>query len=481
MPGSFRDPVNAADFAGRSLRLDTLVRLRWLAVAGQATAVLFVAAVLHFPLPTEWCLLLIGLSALVNVALRLRFPPTLRLGQWPALALLAYDVVQLGVLLFLTGGLDNPFAILLLVPVIVSATTLPPRPTVLLGAMVVAAASLLALLHWPLPWLAGESLTIPLVYTAGVWVALVSACAFIGIYTFRVADEARQLARALSATERVLAREHHLSALDGLAAAAAHELGTPLATIALVARELAREMPPGDAHADDLALLISQSQRCRDILGRLTTMSWQGDEHLARVPLSHLIEEVVEPYRAFTVEIDVAPPQGAGPEPVGRRNPAVVQGLANLVENAVDFARYRVTVGSAWDDKEISVTITDDGPGFAGGIMERIGEPYVTTARAAGGKGRRSGSRRPRSRVFHRQDPARALRRPPGARQSRAARSRRHGQGRLAARFHGHRRPGRRCRGRNHSLANGLASAGGVPITPPTCQSPGGTENQENG
>ena len=367
------------EFASRSLRLDTLVRLRWLAVVGQATAVLVVAKGLGFPLPMAGCLALIALSAVVNLALRVRFSQTMRLGQWPASVLLAYDLFQLGALLFLTGGLDNPFAMLLLVPVIVSATTLPPRATVALGAMVVATASLLALYHFPLPWHDGAGLTIPLVYTAGVWVALVLACAFTGIYTFRVAEEARQLARALTATEMVLAREHHLSALDGLAAAAAHELGTPLATIALVAKEMEREMTEADPRREDLALIRSQSQRCRDILGRLTTLSWQGDEHLARVPLSHLIDEVVTPYRAFAVEIVVAPPHGEGPEPVGRRNPAVIQGLANLVENAVDFARRRVTLATQWSAGEVVVTIADDGPGFAAGILERIGEPYVTT------------------------------------------------------------------------------------------------------
>jgi two-component system sensor histidine kinase RegB len=367
------------EFASRSLRLDTLVRLRWLAVAGQAIAVLFVAEGLGFPLPMVACLALIGLSAVVNLALRLKLSQTLRIGQWPASMLLAYDLAQLGALLFLTGGLDNPFAFLLLVPVIVSATTLPPRATIVLGAMVVGTASLLAVYHWPLPWYPGASLTIPLAYTAGVWVALVLACAFTGIYTFRVAEEARQLARALTATEMVLAREHHLSALDGLAAAAAHELGTPLATIALVAKEMEREMAADDARREDLALISSQSQRCREILGRLTTLSWQGDEHLARVPLSHLIEEVVAPYRAFAVEIVTAPPQGEGPEPVGRRNPAVIQSLANLVENAVDFARATVTVATEWNTGAVAVTITDDGPGFAAGILERLGEPYVTT------------------------------------------------------------------------------------------------------
>jgi two-component system sensor histidine kinase RegB len=374
----------SGDYSGRSLRLDTLVRLRWLAVAGQAVAVVFVRFVLDFPLPLFVCIVLIALSALLNVALRARSPATRRLPEWPAFALLAYDVLQLGALLYVTGGLENQFAILLLVPEIVSAATLPPRPTVLLGLMVVAAASVLAGSHWPLPWYPGDAFTLPLVYIAGGWVALVWACAFTGIYAFRVASEARQLARAVNAAEMVLAREQHLYALDGLAAAAAHELGTPLATIALVAKELERDTPAGSPHADDLALLISQSLRCRDILARLTSLSGQADDHRARRPLSHLIEQVVEAYRAFPVEIDAAPPKGEGPEPVGIRNPAIVQGLSNLVENAVDFAANKVTVATEWTATEVVVTIADDGPGFAIGIIDRIGEPYVTTRARAG-------------------------------------------------------------------------------------------------
>jgi two-component system sensor histidine kinase RegB len=378
-----RNPAAAGgDYSSRSLRLDTLVRLRWLAVAGQAAAVLFVRFALRFPLPLVLCFGLIGLSALLNLALRARYPATLRLPEWPAFALLAYDVLQLGALLYITGGLDNPFAILLLVPVIVSAATLPPRPTTLLGLTVVAAASVLAVSHWPLPWSPEDAMQLPLVYVAGVWVALVSACIFTGVYAFRVAEEARQLAKALNATEMVLAREQHLYALDGLAAAAAHELGTPLATIALVAKELEREFPPGGPHAEDVALLRSQSQRCRDILSRLTSLSGEGDRHLERLPLSHLIEEVVEAYRAFSVEIVVAPPQGSGAEPVGRRNPAIVQGLVNLVENAVDFAEKRVTVGAVWTENDVAIEIADDGPGFSREIVARIGEPYVTTRSA---------------------------------------------------------------------------------------------------
>jgi two-component system sensor histidine kinase RegB len=210
-------------------------------------------------------------------------------------------------------------------------------------------------------------------------VALVSACAFTGIYTFRVADEARQLAKALAATELVLAREQHLSALDGLAAAAAHELGTPLATIALVARELERSVPPDSEHAADIALLNSQAKRCRDILGKITSLSGDGDAHLTRLPLTHLVEEVIEPYRAFGAEIVVLPAKGSGAEPVGRRNPGIIQGLANIVENAVDFATTTVEVAPEWTATEVAITVADDGPGFAPGIIDRLGEPYVTT------------------------------------------------------------------------------------------------------
>ncbi len=368
------------------LRLDTLVRLRWLAVAGQAAAVVLVQFGLGFPLPIVECAALITLSALINLALRARYPATTRVEPWPAFALLAYDVVQLAALLYLTGGLENPFSLLMLVPLIVSATTLAPRPTILLGVVIALAASALALYHRPLPWLPGETFELPLIYAAGVWVALVSASVFTGIYVFRVATEARQLALALNAAEHVLAREQHLSALDGLAAAAAHELGTPLATIALVAKELERDMPDGSPHADDIALLRSQSQRCREILARLTSLSDDSHGHLVRLPLSHLVEEVAEPYRVFAIDIVVQSPRGDDPEPIGRRNPAIVQGLVNLVENAVDFARTRVTISTAWTDDTVTIAISDDGPGFAAAVLDRIGEPYLTTRSGQGGE-----------------------------------------------------------------------------------------------
>jgi two-component system sensor histidine kinase RegB len=386
---SATDPV----VAPRSVRLSTFIRLRWLAIGGQVAAVLFVDRAMGFELPVVTCSILIALSAALNLFVQLRYPANLRIDQWPAFSLLAFDVLQLGGLLYLTGGLQNPFAILLLVPVIVSATTLPPLPTVLLGLEVAGVASSLYLGHMMLPWRPGGILPVPIEYEIGVWIALNSAVAFTGVYAFRVAEEARQLARALSATELALAHEQHLSALDGLAAAAAHELGTPLATISLVAKEMQREFPPNSPQAEDVALLTSQAQRCRDILARLSSLPDQADLHLARLPLSHLIEEVAEPYRAFGADLVIEPARGPRPEPVGRRNPAIIQGLANLVENAVDFAESRVTVSTEWTERDVVITIADDGPGFAPGIIDRLGEPYVTTrdrpsaGQAAGGLG----------------------------------------------------------------------------------------------
>ena len=373
------EPVAEPPRTGRSVRLDTLIRLRWLAIIGQTTAVLVVYFGLDYELPVWACLAVIGLSAWLNVTLRLRFPSARRFEAERAAWLLAFDIAQLAALLFFTGGLQNPFAYLFLGPVLISATALPPRMTLLLGAFAMACATALIFWHEPLPWDTEPPFSLPATYVMGVWLSILLAIAFIGLHAWQVTEEARQLADALAATELVLAREQHLSQLDGLAAAAAHELGTPLATITLIAKELALAIEPGSEHDEDIRLLNEQAQRCRAILSKLTELS--SGEPFDRMKLSSLIEEVVAPHRDFGVEIDVALGDAQTAEPIGGRNPAVLYGLGNLLENAVDFARSRVQVVARWDDQDVAVTISDDGPGFAPEIMERIGEPYVTSRR----------------------------------------------------------------------------------------------------
>jgi len=376
---------------GRNVRLDTLVRLRWLAVIGQTIAVLVVYVGLDFDLPIWACLAVIALAGWLNVALRVRFRMSERVTPDRAAWLLAFDIAELAILLFLTGGIENPFSFLLLGPVLLSATALPPRLTLMLGGFAAACATALIFVHYSLPWDIEKPLELPSIYTMGIWLSLLLAIGFIGAYAWQLTEEARALADALAATELVLAREQHLSQLDGLAAAAAHELGTPLSTITVIAADLEREIKPPSPHAEDIALLREQAQRCRAILGKLTQLSASA-EPFDRMPLSALIEETVAPHRHFGVEIVVTraahspsktgvnAPMDAG-EPIGRRSPAILYGLGNLVENAVDFAADRVDVAAEWSATEVAITISDDGGGFAAEILGRIGEPYLTGRR----------------------------------------------------------------------------------------------------
>ncbi|MEC9369021.1 MAG: ActS/PrrB/RegB family redox-sensitive histidine kinase, partial [Pseudomonadota bacterium] len=369
------------------LRLRTIVRLRWIAVAGQALTVAGVYWGLGIDLPIGACLLIISLSAWVNIFLRIRFVSRERVRSGHAFFMLAYDLFQLSALLYLTGGLQNPFAFLIVAPVTVSASSQPSSHTIALGVLSALCVTALAFFHQPLPWFEGQSLTLPRWYVAGIWTAVISGAVFMALYVWRIAKETRQMSEALAATEMILMREQRLSALDGLAAAAAHGLGTPLSTITVVAKELSRELPKDSPLREDVELLRSQATRCREILATLSRGAGEPDAVLDRMPLTHLIEEAAEPLRALgtTIAVTSGVLSGRGgdtPEPVGARNPGVLYGIGNLIENAVDFAASRVDVDARWSADAVELHITDDGPGFPPAILERLGEPYVTTRRS---------------------------------------------------------------------------------------------------
>ena len=371
-----------------ALRLETLVRIRWLAVFGQSIAVVFVYFIMEFDFLILPCFGFIALSALLNVFLRYRYPGNIRWEGFQVTALLGYDIMQLALLLYLTGGLQNPFSALLAVPVVISAATQRVQNTITVFVWAIGAASLLVFFHEPLPWHAGSSFSLPLELKVGIWAAIVAMMGFTSVYTFRVADESRQLSKALAATELVLQGEQHISNLDGLATAAAHELGTPLATIALVSKEMLREISKGSNLHDDAVLLQSQAERCREILLKISSLSSAADENIARMSISVLMEEVVAPHRDFDVVLKVRE-AGEPPKPSLYRNAAILYGLGNILENAVDFADKEVTFLTEWDDKNIVFTIEDDGEGFQPDMLDRIGDPYVTsrgeTVRETGG------------------------------------------------------------------------------------------------
>jgi two-component system, sensor histidine kinase RegB len=362
------------------INLRTLILIRWVAIAGQALTILIVHYGLGFSLPLVPALAVVASSALLNLVLIVLRQWAARLGARDAALYLGYDILQLAVLLYLTGGLQNPFAILILAPVTVAATILSRRAVIALSVLAVAAISVLALRHMPLPWRA-EPLVFPPELVLGIWIALVLATVFIGAYTWSVAQGARRLRDAMAATQLALAREQRVSAVGALAAAAAHELGSPLATIAVVAKELVRELPGDSPHAEDAALLFSQSERCRRILAELAHQPEEdGGSPYTRLPISGLVDAAAAPYRNQGVRLILATAgEPAGEEPLVRRSPEIMHGLNNLVQNAVQFAAREISITIFWDAATVTVEIDDDGPGFPLHLLGRLGEPYLST------------------------------------------------------------------------------------------------------
>ncbi len=336
------------------VRLRTLVRIRWIAIAGQLLALLVVRFGLDWPLPIDAALGAIAASVLLNVAMTYRRPLRGRLNEWEAAAYLAFDILQLAVLLYLTGGLGNPFSLLFLGPVTVSATTLSRSATALLSVLVIGCASVLAFYHLPLPW-SGDGLQLPVFYIGGLWAAVVVGTIFLGGYIGSVAGEGRRMSDALTAIQLAMAREQQLSALGGLAAAAAHELGSPLATIAVTAKELTREIPPDSEFVDDVRILQAEADRCRDILaelGRAPEVA-DPDDPFATALLSDVVAAAAVRHHDDAIVLNlVAAGIDDSDEPMVMRSPELLHGLGNVIQNAVQFAVGHVSVDISWDEAE---------------------------------------------------------------------------------------------------------------------------------
>ena len=367
------------------LRVGTLILIRWIAIGGQAVAILTVRFGMGYELPVMACFAAILVSAISNGWLARRRAPRARLGDREAALVLGFDLLQLSVLLFLTGGLHNPFAVLILAPVTVSATILSRNATAALVALAIACASVLGLWHLPLPWDPPGDFVHPLIYVLGLWTGLSVAAVFVSAYVWSVAEEARSMSEAFAATRQALGREQRFAAVGGLAAAAAHELGSPLATIAVVAGELSRTVPPDSEFAEDVQLLISQSNRCRDILAELSRRPSEMDgmpfEH---TPLSALIEEAADPHKSDreNIELDIElDPKDESPQPAIVRSPEILLAVGTLIQNAMQFANAKVEVTITWSVNEAEISILDDGPGFSHDVLMALGEPYVSSRR----------------------------------------------------------------------------------------------------
>ncbi len=361
------------------VRLRTLSNLRWLAIAGQSATLFIVYSGLGYSLPLWRCIGVIAASALLNVLLTIRYEASHRLTNREATVHLAYDVLQLAALLYLTGGIANPFALMFLAPVVIAAATLNLGNTLILGGVAFFAISLIAVVHEPLPWAPNETLRLPPLYVGGIWASLVIGIGFTSIYAWRIASESARMSAGLAATQLALAREKRLASIGALATAAAHELGTPLGTIAVVARELERAMPPNSPEVEDMRLLRAEAERCRNILTTLARPERSVIEATQRMPLGAVLDDIASDYRGEDLDIRIETEGGRGAEPKIWRVPELIHGLGNFIANAADFADALVVVRAGWSDGDLRLSVEDDGPGFSPEILERIGEPYVTS------------------------------------------------------------------------------------------------------
>jgi two-component system sensor histidine kinase RegB len=371
------------------LRIRTLALIRWIAVAGQLATLLVVHFGLRYPLPLVPALAAVAALAALNFWSSIGQQRRKRLSDRAATLSLAFDVLQLSALLFLMGGLENPFALMVLAPVTIAATILSPRGTLAVGVVAAVCVSALALWHMPLPW-RGTPLAIPPDYVFGIWVALILSTGLLSAYNWSLAEEARRMADALNATQMALAREQNISALGMLAASIAHQLGSPLGTIAVVSKEIANDLPSDSPLAEDAALLLSEIRRCRQILAGLGERPEKPEgSPFARLPFTALVEAAAGIHRSnrseIAVESGAAPGFEGLPVPMVAHSPEIIHGLESLIQNAVQFAYSRVTVSTFWTDEEVTVRVEDDGPGFAPHILSMIGEPYVSSRRSAGG------------------------------------------------------------------------------------------------
>lgn len=361
------------------VRLRTLNALRWFAIAGQTIALIVAVEVFSLELEVGLASMTVGASVILNLVYGFVFPENKRLKEREAFGMLVFDIVQLSILLYLTGGLNNPFAMLLLAPVTIAATVLHLRSTLLLGVTAIAVTTVLSQFSLPITAATGVELALPGLYQFGFWLAIVVGVVFLAVYARQVTTEMHNMGDALLATQLALAREQKLTDLGGLVAATAHELGTPLATIMLVSGELKGEAVEGTDLHDDLVLIHEQAIRCKEILHSMGAAG-KDDLHLRQVPIEALVREAAAPHLGRGKEIvfhfgaeDLLDKR----HPIVPRRPEIIHGLRNLIQNAVDFSDTHVEVTASWTETEIRVRISDDGAGFPPSVIGRIGDPFV--------------------------------------------------------------------------------------------------------
>lgn len=360
------------------IRLRTLIVLRWIAICGQLATITIAQTLFDLMIPLGLCYLAVSASVLSNVVAMFAFPQNKRLSEGEVVSMLLFDISQLCFLLYLTGGLNNPFALLVLAPVTISASVLRLQSTIILGASALILITVVSLYHIPLRTRQGFVMAMPQDFLFGFWIAIVTGLSFIAGYARRISIEIHSMSEALLATQMALVREQKLTDLGGVVAAAAHELGTPLATIKLVSSELVSELEDPDLKAD-AELIRDQSDRCKDIL-RSMGRAGKDDKHMQYAPIDTVIRESAGPHteRGKEIIFTASPEKGGdSQQPLIKRQPEIIHGLRNLTQNAVDFSHSTVWIDARWSADHIRVQISDDGDGYPAHVIGRLGDPFL--------------------------------------------------------------------------------------------------------
>ena len=361
-----------------NLHLDkkTLVNLRWIAIIGQLIAINFVYFFLTLDLPIieTHIIILVGLTTNIILQFKIR---TNQLKDFNSALFLFYDLLQLSVLLYLTGGIVNPFSLLIIVPTIISSTFLSMGTTIILGTLTISSLFFLKEYHKILPGLDTYIFTFPEYYLAGALVSIIIGLVFLSYFGIRFSGETKKRSEALDKLQEVMAKEYELDSLGGLAAAAAHSLGTPLATISVVAKELKNEIGDRSKYSKDLDLLISQAKRCSNILKQISKKEISDDQFIKLTKVEDLLEEIIISFADNTDKKITLVENGDKNKINIKRSPEIVYGLRNFIGNAVKFADKEVRITLYSDDHVLVLMVNDDGPGFAEDIINLIGEPYL--------------------------------------------------------------------------------------------------------
>ena len=357
-----------------SLDKNTLTILRYIAIIGQILAISIVYYYLKLPFPIRESYLIISLGLVTNLYLQFGIKIN-QLKDFFAAPFLLYDLIQLSALLYLTGGIFNPFSFLLVIPAIVSSTFLSMGTTIILGLITSLLLFLLSFYYLPLPGI--DFMSFPEIYKTGILVSILIGLIFLSYFGIRFAGEKKKTEEAFKKLQEVIYKEYELESLGGQAAAAAHSLGTPLATISVVAKELKKEIGDNNEFSKDIDLLISQSKRCSEILKRISKKQIEEDKFFSSTKLEDLLEEIINSFKeTSSKEITLVSENDRNKIDI-LRSAEMIYGLRNFIGNAIKFSKSKVNIFLISDDKEIKVTVNDDGPGFPKDIIEQLGEPYI--------------------------------------------------------------------------------------------------------